>query len=163
MMIDRRRKNQGVTVKASFVLGDSGPEASTKNYNNSWETPEDMKDRQLYQRLCEYGQRGGCRKCEVGCKFGEAFLARGLDKKDAAKMKGVNRKMKLKLAFPAIAERMEKLEMGLVDLSHETGMSYEMLKIRLTGKKSLTLEEAISIKKALGMEENLEEVFKRAA
>ena len=157
MMTDRRRKNQGLTIRAEMVTGQSGPEASKREM--TWDTPDGLNDKQLYSRLCDWGQRGGCEKCEVQCRFGEEFMARGLNEQRAKQQRRMGR---ILMIFPVIEKQLARMEMSVADLIQETGMSGEMLKRRLEGKKSFTLEEAISIKKALGLDMALEEIFSRA-
>ena len=47
----------------------------------------------------------------------------------------------------------------LIDLSQETGIRYQTLSEKLRGNSPLTLKEAVAIKRAIGVDMSIEELF----
>lgn len=58
-----------------------------------------------------------------------------------------------------IESRMALLGMKKRDLANEISMPYSTLTEKMKGKTKFTLDEALSIKMALGAEESVEELF----
>lgn len=54
---------------------------------------------------------------------------------------------------------MLKKEMTMADLSAKTGIKYQTLSVKMRGESQFTLQEAISIKKALESELSIEILF----
>ena len=54
---------------------------------------------------------------------------------------------------------MLKKEMTMADLSAKTGIKYQTLSVKMRGESQFTLQEAISIKKALESELPIEILF----
>lgn len=61
--------------------------------------------------------------------------------------------------FRRIEVKMASLGMKRKDLANEISMPYSTLTEKMQGKTKFTLDEALSIKMALGAEESVEELF----
>ena len=61
--------------------------------------------------------------------------------------------------YPIIKETMEQKKMTLVELAKLTGIRYQTLSEKLRGNNKITVDEAISIKSALGSKVPIERLF----
>lgn len=64
--------------------------------------------------------------------------------------------------FPNVAQLMLKRKMGVEDLAKKAGMNINTLSRKLRGSQDLWLEEAMSIRRALGTKMTLDELFETA-
>ena len=63
--------------------------------------------------------------------------------------------------YPTIKAEMGRKGMTIVDLSNATGIRYQTLSEKLRGNYQITVQEAMSIKSALGVDSPLEELFEK--
>lgn len=63
--------------------------------------------------------------------------------------------------YPTIKAEMGRKGMTIVDLSNATGIRYQTLSEKLRGNYQITVQEAMSIKSALGVDIPLEELFEK--
>lgn len=63
--------------------------------------------------------------------------------------------------FPQIDLELVKAKMSRKDLSAKTGIAYNTLLLKLTGKTIITLDESFAIKKALGSKLSIETLFRK--
>lgn len=63
--------------------------------------------------------------------------------------------------FPNIKAELARKGMTIVDLSNATGIRYQTLWCKLKGDYQFTVQEAISIKSAIGVDMPLEELFEK--
>ena len=61
-----------------------------------------------------------------------------------------------------VKAELARQNLSVVDLSNKTGIRYQTLVEKLNGKYPLTLDEAKSIKAALGVDISMEELFERS-
>ena len=61
-----------------------------------------------------------------------------------------------------IKAELARQNLSVVDLSHMTGIRYQTLIEKLNGKYPVTLDEALNIKAALGVDLSMEELFARS-
>ncbi len=62
--------------------------------------------------------------------------------------------------YPELNAAMGRKKMSGVELSEKTGIRYNTLMLKLTGKSKVELGEAIAIKKAVESPLTIEELFK---
>lgn len=67
--------------------------------------------------------------------------------------------MQSKIIYPNVRIAMARLNWTIDRLSKETGIPLSTLHDRLTGKRDLTFGQAYAIKRALGVEMSLDELF----
>ena len=65
--------------------------------------------------------------------------------------------------YPEIDIELVKSKMTRKDLSLKTGISYNSLLLKLTGKTIITLDESFAIKKALNSKLSIERLFQKEA
>lgn len=58
-----------------------------------------------------------------------------------------------------VKAELARKNMTIVDLSNKTGIRYQTLADKIRGDSILTVEEALKIKEALGVDMTLEELF----
>lgn len=63
--------------------------------------------------------------------------------------------------YPEIDIELVKSKMTRKDLSLKTGISYNSLLLKLTGKTIITLDESFAIKKALNSKLSIEKLFQK--
>ena len=63
--------------------------------------------------------------------------------------------------FPNIKAELARKEMTIVDLSNATGIRYQTLWCKLKGDYQFTVDEAMRIKQAIGVDMPIEELFER--
>lgn len=65
--------------------------------------------------------------------------------------------------FPNLRAEMARRNITTLGLSNECGIPNTTLSDKIKGKTKISLDEAIAIKKALGVEMSLEELFEKEA
>lgn len=65
--------------------------------------------------------------------------------------------------YPEIDIELVKGKMTRKDLSIKTGIAYNSLLLKLTGKTIITLDESFAIKKALNSKLSIEKLFRKEA
>lgn len=63
--------------------------------------------------------------------------------------------------YPNIKAELSRKNMTIIDLSAATGISYQKLTLKLRGESPLKFNEALQIKKALGVDIPLEILFEK--
>lgn len=153
-----RGLNAGVTVKGRVVTGKRKPAYQRLD---EWDTPDGMNPRKIYSRLCDYGQRGGCVKCPVMCRFGDAWVELGMPEKYTRNQPKGSKDMQDMMVYPQLADVLNRKCMTGKDLAVRIGMSEGPLWNRLKGRTPISDAEKKKIKEALGLAMDEKTLFRR--
>lgn len=64
--------------------------------------------------------------------------------------------------YPNLKAEMARVSMTMLGLSERTGIPYSTLNQKINGKTEFTFQEAVDIRKALGVSVPLDELFDKA-
>ena len=64
--------------------------------------------------------------------------------------------------YPNLKAEMARVSMTMLGLSERTGIPYSTLNQKMNGKTEFTFQEAVDIRKALGVDVPLDELFDKA-